>query len=676
MVFKKIAALFLGMILSLVILEAGLNLGGFIQSSRQESKNLRSVKQKGAYRILCLGESTTAGQYPSFLEQVLNQRNIGVRFSVIDKGMVCVSTPAILSRVESYLAEYHPDMVVAMMGINDKSVKYYGDIPESDTWLFRHCRTYRFGRILYMHFLNKLRKKDIYASDITEFGGTTQPEDAGTISEKENLSNKTSAEKLAQLDFKGAERADGPISSYLKDGKISQTEASLKEAILRDPENEKVYAELTKLYQLQSKAFHAEDFFKKAIELDPKNANAYVGLGRFYLLQKKSLQAEDSFKKAIELDPENTNAYVGLGYFFQERGEISQAEDFFKKAIEINPRNDKAYAGLGGLYRGQGKFQEAEDSFKKAIEINPEYAKAYAGLSQLCRIQGKSFQAEDSFKKTIELNPKNDRAYVALGELYMKRNKFSQAADSYRKAIEINPENDYAYVGLGRLYRDHKKFSQTEAFYKKAIEINPANANAYAELGGVYRYQGKFVLAKESCERAIEHDPANARAFYELGWLYRDQGELSQAKNIFTKGIELNPRDERLLRAMVLLYEEMGKPELAKGYVEKARSENYVAVTVSNHRKLKEILDRKGIKLVCVQYPVRNVDPLKSIFENDKGVIFVDNERVFKEAVKRSGYKEYFRDMFGGDFGHCTQKGNELLAQNIADVILKEVFNK
>jgi hypothetical protein len=70
------------------------------------------------------------------------------------------------------------------------------------------------------------------------------------------------------------------------------------------------------------------------------------------------------------------------------------------------------------------------------------------------------------------------------------------------------------------------------------------------------------------------------------------------------------------------------------------------------------------------------VAPLKRIFDKDNGVIFVDNERVFKEAVKQSGYKEYFRDMFGGDFGHCTPKGNELLAQNIADVILKEVFSK
>jgi hypothetical protein len=123
----------------------------------------------------------------------------------------------------------------------------------------------------------------------------------------------------------------------------------------------------------------------------------------------------------------------------------------------------------------------------------------------------------------------------------------------------------------------------------------------------------------------------------------------------------------------------MGKLELAKEYAEEARrlgSVDNTVVTVYNYLKLKEILDRKGIKLVCVQYPMRNVEPLKKIFEKDKGIIFVDNERIFREAVKKGGYKEYFRDMFAGDFGHCTLKGNMLLAQNIADVILKEVFNK
>ena len=52
----------------------------------------------------------------------------------------------------------------------------------------------------------------------------------------------------------------------------------------------------------------------------------------------------------------------------------------------------------------------------------------------------------------------------------------------------------------------------------------------------------------------------------------------------------------------------------------------------------------------------------------------VHNEKIFKEAVQEGSYSEYFFDNFGGVFGHCTPKGNRLLAQNIANVILEECF--
>ena len=173
-IFRKTIVVLSGLILSLVLLEAGLRLSGFILSSMQESENLRSIKQKGVYRILCLGESTTYKQYPHLLEQVLNQRNIGVRFSVIDKGRPGINTLFILRRVESYLAEYHPDMVVAMMGINDRGIKYYQDISEVDAWIFQHCRIYRFGRILYTHFLKKLQKKRCLRSRPRRLEGKTR----------------------------------------------------------------------------------------------------------------------------------------------------------------------------------------------------------------------------------------------------------------------------------------------------------------------------------------------------------------------------------------------------------------------------------------------------------------------------------------------------------------------
>ena len=68
---------------------------------------------------------------------------------------------------------------------------------------------------------------------------------------------------------------------------------------------------------------------------------------------------------------------------------------------------------------------------------------------------------------------------------------------------------------------------------------------------------------------------------------------------------------------------------------------------------------------------MRNVEPLKQIFNEQEGIVFVDNEKLFKNALKKASYKECFVDMFGGDFGHCPPKGNRLLAKNIASAVLK-----
>jgi len=559
-IWQKAASVFLGLILFLVLLEAGLRLGGFVLLSMQECGNLRSIKQKGAYRILCLGESTTQRQYPHFLEQALNSRNIGVRFGVIDKGRAGTDTSGILRQVGSYLDEYRPDMVVAMMGINDKGIRYFQDMPDSDTWLFRHCRVYRFGRIIAMHTLKKIKREGLYG-----FGGS----DPGKPAKPE--------EKAVELDLKGAGERPGPESSYRNDRRLAEAEKPFKENIASDPKKDEALVALGALYRVDGKFSQAADFYRKALEVNPENGRAYSGLGWIYREQDDFPQAEDSFKKAIELDPENDNPYIGLGRLYLEHGKLSHDEEFFERIVELNPGNAAVVFGVGRFY--QARHQ--------------------------------SHPAEGLFKKTIELDPENDKAYVELARLYRDQRKFSQAEDFLMKAVMLNPENDGACISLATFYRERKKFSNAEDFLKKAIEISP--------------------------------------------------------------------EIERLLGAMSSLYEEMGRPELAKEYAEKAnrlRSESYVPNTVNNYRKLKEILDKKRTKLVCVQYPMRHVGPLKKIFEKDEGVIFVDNERVFKEALKKGGYQEYFVDMFGGDFGHCTQKGNELLAQNIADVILREVFDR
>jgi tetratricopeptide (TPR) repeat protein len=253
---------------------------------------------------------------------------------------------------------------------------------------------------------------------------------------------------------------------------------------------------------------------------------------------------------------------------------------------------------------------------------------------------------EDSFKKAIALDLKDFEKYHELGRFYQDQAKFSQAEDIFKKVIELFPKNNIAFYELARLYRNDNKLVDSEAAFKKAIMLESENYNAYLE----------------------------------LGWLYRDQGKFSQAEEIFKKAADSDFDCKNCVyhayAALSVLYEEMGKPELAEECAKKAnRGGYYNLIAINNYRKLKAILDKRKIRLVCLQYAMRSIAPLKEIFSGrEGGIIFVDNEKIFKDAVKKEGSNVYFRDMFAGDFGHCTEKGNRVLAGNIASAILKEVL--
>jgi len=279
------------------------------------------------------------------------------------------------------------------------------------------------------------------------------------------------------------------------------------------------------------------------------------------------------------------------------------------------------------------------------------------------------------FIKSSEHNLQETR----LKAPYTKKDNLIQQETSLKKALELNPRNDEAYTRLGWLYLKQGKLSEAEQLFKKAIELNPQNDEACMGLGWVYIEQGKDTEAEEALKNALELNSHNDRAYTRLGWLYIRQGKDTEAEQVFKKAIELNPQTDWAYGSLAVLYGEMGNNILRKEYEDKAkqiRKRFYNPITINHYRTCKQILNKRQIGWICAQYPMRSIEPLKKIFKGEEGIIFVDNEETFKNAVLKDGYTEYFNDFFGGDFGHCTEKGNKLLAENIANAILKEVFGK
>jgi len=120
---KKISLIIIGIILSLIILETGLQLAGFTLTAIKKYKN-KITKDPNTITILCLGESTTDGQWPPILQKILDKKSPDKKFNVIDEGIVGTNTKLIAKKIKQNLLKYNPDIIITMIGINDVGQGY------------------------------------------------------------------------------------------------------------------------------------------------------------------------------------------------------------------------------------------------------------------------------------------------------------------------------------------------------------------------------------------------------------------------------------------------------------------------------------------------------------------------------------------------------------------------
>ncbi|MBN2407365.1 MAG: tetratricopeptide repeat protein [Elusimicrobia bacterium] len=622
---KRIFLVFSGLLASALFLEAGLRIGGYICLSRQESGNRKSLARPGVCRILCLGESTTAGQWPRPLEGILNEQNIGVEFSVIDKGRAGTYSSSIMREAEGYIKRYNPDIVVVMMGINDGS--FLSGAENGGAWSgvsgwIKTLRVYRMADLLKQHAA---------AAANGRVGSKPCPEER-RIRKKECAAPEL--EKYIDLG-----------SGYMAGGEYGKAEKAFRAAVRACPGDSEAYVRLALCRKKQGKYCEAEKILIKAADTLHGAAWAYVELGRIYRELREYDKAKNILERGLAAEPENEWLYIELGNCHNEEREYDRAEKMYAEAIRINGKNVQGYIRMGMSYCDQKKYGAAEKAYGMSISVDPEDYEAYA----------------------------------ALGKLYSEKlEEYDKALGIYEKALAIDPENTRAYIGLGSCFKSSGDNIRAEEMFKKAVGADPGNYDALFNLGWFYgRSQKKYKEAEEMLKKAIAADPARDIAYLRLGWLHMDRKKYAEARDVFRKALKTKPANDRIYRGLAQCYEMLGKKRLAGRYYREAdrHSERfYNPETHYNYKKLKDIILQGNAKLVCVQYPMRDVQHLKKIFDKGDDIVFVDNEGIFKDAVRREGYDEYFIDSFAGDFGHCTEKGNRLLARNIGRAIAAGIF--
>ncbi len=368
-----------------------------------------------------------------------------------------------------------------------------------------------------------------------------------------------------------------------------------------------------------------------------ETADTAETIDRLYGKSGRHENEKTLLENAIKNSPNDPHVYVFMGDFYYENGQREKAEDFYRKGMNTAPHDPHAYSALGNMYRMEGRYALAEEIFKIGLKSG------------------------DETKSWL---------YCDLGDLYRELGSRERAKTMYLAGVKADPGNPRPYLELGNLHRDDGELLKAKAMFESALMTEPQNPWTYIELGNLYRSKGEFEKSERIYETGIKAGQRNPWIYYQMGKLYLQMNQMEKAEKALIDGQAATsavPWMKTVLSAWPLAGNAPGRPSDRESLAYPPEG------TVLNYRKIRDVILRRRAKLVWMQYPMRSVAPLEDILGEDKGIIFVENKTNFENALKGHDLTEIFRDLFAGDFGHCTNIGNDLIADNLSRAILRSV---
>jgi serine/threonine-protein kinase len=184
---------------------------------------------------------------------------------------------------------------------------------------------------------------------------------------------------------------------------------------------------------------------KQAAAIDPQNARVFAELSRVYLLRASEGQSGEaeygaSWKAAthaVEIDPTLADAHQALGWFSMVKNwDWPAADASFKRALALEPRNVRALRSAAALAATLGRFDEAIALGQRAAELEPTNASIYYNLAILQRKGGRLDAALVNGRRALELDPNLANAHFQLGAVHLLKGNLEDAMREFERETD------------------------------------------------------------------------------------------------------------------------------------------------------------------------------------------------------------------------------------------------
>ncbi|MFZ0589431.1 MAG: tetratricopeptide repeat protein [Bryobacteraceae bacterium] len=364
------------------------------------------------------------------------------------------------------------------------------------------------------------------------------------------------------LDSRSARLLTELGATYLRNGKPSEAEKILNQALVLDPSNT-----VTIKYAIGA-AVGSHDWQRAATLFEQ------IGAGKNpAALQQEPVLVLWFAQTMIETHqndrvgsllsslqgPMPPGLLFSLGTLFAQHGMYQRAVNCLKE-IPAQNADDAVYFNLGLSYSHLGQFNEAREFYFQAIDKHPEHVDAYFHVGLDYAASGEPRMGIPWLFRAHGLAPARPDIAYALGEQLIALEYFNSANEVVAQALDSNPHDALLVVANGDLKRAQGDTAAAIDSYRKALTEKPELTAALVGLARASIAQGNENEAKSFLKTALSHDPEDPFVNGELGLLEARQHDWDAALDHLRRAWTQNRSNPDIALELARAYERKNRP--------------------------------------------------------------------------------------------------------------------
>ncbi|QOY54262.1 tetratricopeptide repeat protein [Candidatus Sulfurimonas marisnigri] len=526
-------------------------------------------KASNAYRIFCMGGSTTYGRpyrdkvsFTGWLRAFLKNADQKRKWEVINAGGISYASYRV-ARLMKEIKQYKPDLFIVYTGQNEfLEERSYGDMLDIPSWVLEfndilsNTRTYAAVKkgidALRQDTPEKTKKRYQLSGEVDEILSHTAGPTSYHRDEKLKSQIISHYSLNMQLMINIAKEAGAKIifvnpAINLKD--MSPFKSEHKELLSKKELKkwQELYNRASILHKVGGNIEDALVDYKLALSIDESYAELHYRVGQVLFELKKYDEAQKAFQRASDEDiaplrilssmqkavedvaSENDVPLIDFSRILREAYSREYNHAVFGKEYFV----DHVHTNLDGyrllgltlfdelIRQGIAKPDETWNEERiKAVEKELTAsldAKALAdvmvNLSKVLIWAGKFDEGRNAREQAIAMNaliPKEPGMNVEIGIILMKKGKTDEALNHFKEELKISKDNriiEKTHLYIAYVYYNDNQFDEAEKHLRIVLKNNSSLYTAHAHLGTVLEKQGRIKEAHSHYTAALRINP-------------------------------------------------------------------------------------------------------------------------------------------------------------------------